>query len=363
VNSKLPLQELNQKEILDNESSPAAENILRPKKLSEYIGQEAVAGKLEVFMAAAKQRKKVLDHVLLAGPPGLGKTTLAYIIAREMGGRLHMTSGPVLDKPVDAVALLSNLNEGDVLFIDEIHRLGKVVEETLYPAMEDGQVQIVIGEGAAAQSVNLPLQKFTLIGATTQSGRLSAPLRDRFGIQFNLDFYSQEEMQEILERSSKLLEIDLDSQEICAIAKRSRGTPRVANRLLSRVRDFVDVYSDDQIKLSKKATRLMQQGEGQLKVEKALSFLEVDDKGLQPLDRNYLRTLIKRFDGGPAGLEAICASMSEDRSTIEEQVEPFLLKLGFIVRSPRGRIACDQAYSALGLKRIASKGPQQALEL
>lgn len=349
--TKLPLVEL-------SGATPTLtgnENILRPKHLQDYIGQEAVKGKLEVFMSAARARGAVLDHVLLSGPPGLGKTTLAHIVAHEMGGRLHLVPGPSLEKSVDLLALLTNLQKGDVLFIDEIHRLSPVIEETLYPAMEDYEVQVILGEGASAQAVTVPLQKFTLVGATTQAGKLSGPMRDRFGIHLNLDFYATEEMSRILKRSAHILDIDLSPEEIVAVASRSRGTPRIGNRLLARVRDFVEVLRAEGTVLPK----AMQQFKGGLKdtksggteaVQMALSFLDVDGRGLQPLDRRYLQVLCGQFKGGPAGVEALAASLSEDRSTLEETIEPFLLKEGFIVRTPRGRMATDALYLHLGLK-------------
>jgi Holliday junction DNA helicase RuvB len=323
--------------------SGAPDNLLRPKSLKEYVGQNSVVSKLSVFLSAAQKRARPLDHVLLSGPPGLGKTTLAYIIASEMGGRLHQAPGPTLDKSVDLLALLSNIQEGDVLFIDEIHRLSTAIEETLYPAMEDFQVQMLLGEGSSAQPVTLPLPRFTLVGATTQPGRLTAPLRDRFGIPLNLDFYELEDMRKILARSSKLLGIDLGTPEIDEVARRSRGTPRIANRLLARVRDFVEVEGP-RFKSPLKA------------VEAALEFLDVDSKGLQPLDRRYLKVLMEQFRGGPAGVEALAATMAEDKSTLEETVEPFLLKEGLIVRTPRGRVATDAAWAAFGLAAPATLG-------
>ncbi len=343
MSEKLPLQSL-------NEATTVQENILRPKHLKDYIGQKAVKGKLEVFMHAAKARAAVLDHVLLSGPPGLGKTTLAHIVAQEMGGRLHLVPGPSLEKSVDLLALLTNLQAGDVLFIDEIHRLSPVIEETLYPAMEDYQVQVVLGEGPSAQAVTVPLQRFTLVGATTQAGKLTGPMRDRFGIQLNLDFYSVEEMAQILTRSSKILDIHLTNEEIQAVALRSRGTPRIGNRLLARVRDFVEVLrAGANTELLKEFRN--KEMKGTEAVRMALEFLDVDLRGLQPLDRRYLSVLTEQFKGGPAGVEALAASLSEDRSTLEETIEPFLLKEGFIIRTPRGRIATDLVYSHLGLAK------------
>lgn len=348
--AKLPLHDMAR-------SVSSNENILRPKRLAEYVGQKAATTKLEVFIAAAKSRKSVLDHVLLSGPPGLGKTTLAHIIASEMGGRVHVVSGPTLDKSVDLMAILSNLQEGDVLFIDEIHRLSAVVEEALYPAMEDKVIQVILGEGVSAQSVTVPVQNFTLVGATTQAGKLTAPLRDRFGIQLTLDFYSNDEMRVILERSAKILGIELVSSELSEIARRSRGTPRVGNHLLARVRDFVDVFRGSDLgthELSQRAKDFAKVGgvSGVELIDRALQFLDVDHLGLQPADRRYLKALIQNFKGGPAGIESIAASLSEDRRTLEEMVEPYLLKENFILRTPRGRVATDLAYQHLGLEGL-----------
>lgn len=346
---KLPLHDMAR-------NSAANENILRPKRLGEYVGQKSVTTKLEVFIAAAKARGAVLDHVLLSGPPGLGKTTLAHIIASEMGGRVHVVSGPTLDKSVDLMAILSNLQEGDVLFIDEIHRLSSVVEEALYPAMEDKVIQVILGEGVSAQSVTVPVQNFTLVGATTQAGKLTAPLRDRFGIQLTLDFYSHDEMESILSRSSRILGITIEASEVVEIAKRSRGTPRVGNHLLARVRDFVDVFRGAGLsgELSDRARSFakVDNASGVELIDKALQFLDVDHLGLQPTDRRYLKALIQNFKGGPAGIESIAASLSEDRRTLEEMVEPYLLKENFILRTPRGRVATDKAYSHLGLEGL-----------
>lgn len=345
MSEKLPLLQMN-----DAAAPVQQENLLRPRALTEYIGQRAVTSKLEVFMKAATNRGSVLDHVLLSGPPGLGKTTLAHIVASEMGGRLHLVPGPTLEKSVDLLALLTNLQQGDVLFIDEIHRLSPVVEESLYPAMEDFQVQVILGEGPAAQAVTVPVQRFTLVGATTQAGKLTGPLRDRFGIHLNLDFYSFEEMSKILKRSSSILNIDLSDEEIDAVATRSRGTPRIGNRLLARVRDFIEVlHSPGNEKLLQDIK--VSSRRGKEAVAQALEFLDVDARGLQPLDRRYLRVLVEQFKGGPAGVEALAASLSEDRSTLEETIEPFLLKEAFIIRSPRGRVATDKVYEHFGIAR------------
>ncbi len=357
LSEKLPLVSLNES---SGPSTLVQENLLRPRDLKEYIGQKAVKNKLEVFMTAARARSSVLDHVLLSGPPGLGKTTLAHIVATEMGGRLHLVPGPTLEKSVDLLALLTNLQKGDVLFIDEIHRLSPVVEETLYPAMEDFQVQVILGEGAAAQAVTVPVPRFTLVGATTQAGKLTGPLRDRFGIHLNLDFYDVGEMTQILKRSSQILNIELTAEEIGAVALRSRGTPRIGNRLLARVRDFIEVLQGpDASRLLKNLN--ISESRGAAAVAQALEFLDVDKKGLQPLDRRYLQVLVEHFKGGPAGVEALAASLSEDRSTLEETIEPFLLKEGFIIRSPRGRVATDKVYEHLGLAK--AKMADEALPL
>lgn len=348
----------------DPQTTIPQENLLRPKLLREYIGQKANTTKLEIFMTAAKKRESTLDHVLLSGPPGLGKTTLAHIIAQEMGGALHLAAGPSLEKSADLYGILVNLRPGDVLFIDEIHRLSRSIEESLYPAMEDGVVQVVMGQGAAAQSITVPVPKFTLVGATTQSGRLSGPFRDRFGIHLNLDFYEVAEVEQILKRSASILDIEMSSGEIFAVAQRSRGTPRIANRLLSRVRDYIEVVREGPTlasqNLSAGALERVQGAWAQgtsatAAVQLALDFLDVDPLGLQRLDRRYLTVLCQQFRGGPAGVEALAASLSEDKSTLEEMVEPFLLKEALIIRTPRGRVAADLAYTHLGLPRTSPR--------
>ena len=311
------------------------ENHLRPQLLKDYIGQQKVKETLSIYIEAARQREEPLDHVLFYGPPGLGKTTLAGIIANEMGVKMKVTSGPAIEKPGEIAAILNNLSEGDVLFIDEIHRLNRQVEEVLYPAMEDFAIDIVIGKGAAARSIRLDLPKFTLVGATTRVGMLTAPLRDRFGVIHRLEFYTVEELKRIIARSAKVLDVGIDDAGATALARRSRGTPRLANRLLKRVRDFAQVKYDGYITEDV--------------ANYALDLLDVDKCGLDQTDRNLLMTIIERFDGGPVGLDTLAASLSEDSGTIEDVYEPYLLKNGFIQRTPRGRIVTDLAYAHLGI--------------
>jgi len=313
----------------------ALERALRPKQLDEYVGQEKIRGQLEIFIQAAKQRKEPLDHVLLFGPPGLGKTTLAQIIAREMGVNIRHTSGPVLERAGDLAALLTNLEPNDVLFIDEIHRLSPVVEEILYPALEDYQIDIMIGEGPGARSVKIDLPPFTLVGATTRAGMLTNPLRDRFGIVARLEFYTPEELQRIVTRSSGLLELPISQDGALEIAKRSRGTPRIANRLLRRVRDFADVRADGN------ATREV--------ADAALTMLDVDSRGLDVMDRRLLQTVIEKFMGGPVGVDNLAAAIGEERDTIEDVIEPYLIQQGYLQRTPRGRMATANAYQHFGL--------------
>ena len=310
------------------------EGSLRPRTLEEYIGQEKTKNTLRIYIEAAKQRHDALDHVLFYGPPGLGKTTLSGIIANEMGTHLKVTSGPAIEKPGEMAAILNNLQEGDVLFVDEIHRLNRQVEEVLYPAMEDFAIDIMIGKGASARSIRLDLPRFTLVGATTRAGLLSAPLRDRFGVVHHLEFYSQQELTTIVIRSAQVLGVEIDPKGAAEIAKRSRGTPRLANRLLKRVRDFAQVKYDGRITLEV--------------ANFALDLLEVDSYGLDKLDRRILQTMIRNFQGGPVGLETLAAAIGEDAGTLEDVYEPYLLQNGFLGRTPRGRIATARAYEHLG---------------
>jgi holliday junction DNA helicase RuvB len=312
------------------------EATLRPQVLSEYVGQEKIKDSLKILIEAAKGRKETLEHVLLYGPPGLGKTTLAHIISKEMGSNIKITSGPAIEKAGDLASLLTNLTDNDILFIDEIHRLNKTIEEVLYPAMEDYGLDIVLGKGASAKAIRLDLPKFTLIGATTRIGLLSSPLRDRFGVTYRLDFYENEEIESILERASRILSIEVDGPGKNEIAKRSRKTPRIANRLLKRVRDYA------QVKTGGKISRDV--------AHKALSLLEVDHLGLDANDRRLLSVLVEKFSGGPVGLSSLAAATSEDAGTIEEIYEPYLMRLGLLARTPKGRIATKAAYEHLDIK-------------
>lgn len=311
------------------------ENKLRPLNLSEYIGQRKAKENLKVYIEAARLRRESLDHVLFYGPPGLGKTTLACIIAEEMGVNIKMTSGPAIEKPGEMAAVLNNLQEGDVLFIDEIHRLNRQVEEVLYPAMEDFAIDIMIGKGASAKSIRLDLPKFTLVGATTRAGLLTAPLRDRFGVIHRLEFYDIDELKEIIIRSAGVLGVDIDDKGATELARRSRGTPRLANRLLKRVRDFAQVKYDGNITVDV--------------ANYALDILEVDKYGLDKGDRSILETMIEKFGGGPVGIDTLAAALGEDSGTLEDVYEPYLIKNGFIQRTPRGRVATELAYKHLGI--------------
>lgn len=316
------------------------ENSLRPQSLDEFIGQKKLKENLRVFIEAAKKRGEALDHCLFYAPPGLGKTTLAHIIAKEMGGNLRTTSGPVLERVGDLAAILTNLGPGDVFFIDEIHRMNHLVEEALYPAMEDFELDIIIGQGPAAKTIKLPVPRFTLVGATTRAGMLSSPLRDRFGIINHLNFYDDEELHRIVKRSSQILKIEIDEEGAAEVAKRSRGTPRIVNRLLRRVRDFAEVRANGKI------TRAI--------AADALEALEVDASGLDKMDRLLLATIIEKFSGGPVGVETLAVAISEEVDTISDVYEPYLIQSGFMARTPRGRVVTPHAYTHLGLK--APKG-------
>jgi Holliday junction DNA helicase RuvB len=313
------------------------DNALRPKRFDDYVGQRAHVENLKVFVAAARKRREALDHMLFAGPPGLGKTTLAHVIAEEMGVRLHVTSGPAIDHKGVLAGLLTSLGEGDVLFIDEIHRLSPVVEENLYPAMEDFRIDVFIGDGPHARAVTMPLVRFTLLGATTRTGLLTSPLLNRFGFVATLGFYTVDELTGIVKRSARLLDVSIDPDGAQEIGRRARGTPRIANRLLRRVRDFADVQGDGRI------TKAI--------ADYALARLQVDPSGLDALDRAYLKAVIERYDGGPVGIDALAATIGEERSTLEDVVEPYLVQEGFVARTPRGRSATGKAYLHLGLKR------------
>lgn len=333
----------------EQQETDPLDRALRPKQLRDYIGQQSVREQMEIFIQAAKSRAEALDHVLIFGPPGLGKTTLANIIANELGVSLKQTSGPVLERAGDVAALLTNMQQGDVLFIDEIHRLSPVVEEVLYPAMEDYQIDIMIGEGPAARSIKLDLPPFTLIGATTRAGLLTSPLRDRFGIVQRLEFYQVKDLTHIVMRSAEILKVAVDKAGGEEIARRSRGTPRIANRLLRRVRDYAEVKANGQVT--------------QAVVKAALDFLNVDSQGFDVMDQKLLLALMEKFSGGPVGLESLAAFINEEKGTIEDVIEPFLIQQGFMLRTPRGRIATKHAYHHFGLKAPEKLANPQSMSL
>ena len=320
--------------ILEGEES--IDKVLRPQTLSEYIGQNSVKDQMNIFIEAAKRRNEAMDHVLIFGPPGLGKTTLAHVIANELDVNLKHTSGPAIEKPGDLAAILTNLEDRDVLFVDEIHRLSSVVEEILYPALEDYQLDLIIGEGPSARSIKLDLTKFTMIGATTRAGLLTSPLRDRFGISQRLEFYDTDQITKIVLRSAGILGVDIDHEGASQIASRSRGTPRIANRLLRRSRDYCEVKADGKINA--------------ILVNDAMNLMEVDINGFDYLDRKFLLAIIEKFDGGPVGIDAVAMAIGEERGTVEDLIEPFLIQGGFLIRSPRGRMASNKAYEHFGIK-------------